>query len=427
MAGARIDSIANYLSGLGDPERDSGASSRPVRAYSLSDEELGWLYLQDDLAAIIVDELVEEALRGGFLIQGADDADPLLIDELYRVEALTKIENAAKDSRLWGESFLWLIVADGRALDQPLGPGEVVQLVELTARDLRVHAVQKDPLEAGWNEPVLYKLSQKDVIHASRLLRFVGERVPKRLDARGVSSVLQRPWNAVRRFSDVENATARIVQSFEQVVVSIGGLAQAQAQGHGDLVEARMKMLAVGRSILNTILLDADAGESYTRDTASVAGLPEILDRFALSVAKAARMPMTKLFGQAPSGLNTDGASGENTWNKRVATYRERELTPQIDRLCEALFKQAGGEPESWAVVWPPLDEPSLREMAETRKIVAETDAIYLDRGVRSPDQVARSRDGAAEWTMETEAPEDDVDFEKMQEVLRGIAIPEDD
>lgn|GEM_PF-5815311 len=425
----RIDSIANYLSGLGDPERDSGAASRPFMDQRLAPHEIDALYLQNDIAAIIVDELVEEALRNGFEIKDADNADPALVDDLYRLDVDGKFTEAAKTARLYGAAYLWVIINDGRELADEIGDGEVVQLIPYDQWDMRPHAVQGDKSQEGYGEPVLYRSRDGEIIHASRLLKFTGERLPRRLSQGGqepFDSVLQRPWPSIRRFTDVENAIARIVQSFEVSKISIGGLAQAMAaQGGAELIEARMRLIARSRSILNMILLDADAGEQYSRDTASVAGLTEIRMGLAESVAKSARMPMTTLFGQAPSGLNTDGNSGIQAWHKRVQTYRAQDLTPQIDRLATILFR--GNEPASWAVIWPALDEPSQRETAELRKMVAETDALYLDRGVRSPDQVARSRDGGAEWSMETESLDDDIDFSAFQEALSGVQLSEDD
>lgn len=193
-------------------------------------------------------------------------------------------------------------------------------------------------------------------------------------------------------------------------MVAISGLASVLQDDEGvEIIQRRMAMLAQGVSMLNMVLLDADAGESFTRQSSSVSGLPEMRDRFASSVAKAARMPETVLFGTAPSGLNTDGESGIQGWHKRVRAYQTHSLRRELEKLYKVLWcsrqgPSGGEEPESWRVEFPPLDEPGEREVAELRKMVAETDAIYLDRAVRSPDQVARSRDGAAGWSMETVA-----------------------
>ena len=74
----------------------------------------------------------------------------------------------------------------------------------------------------------------------------------------------------------------------------------------------------------------------------------------------------------------------------------------------------SGQIPDDWRIVWPPLDEPGEKEQAETRKSVAETDALYLDRGVRTPDQVARSRDGSAGWSGET-LPRDELEDGELE------------
>lgn len=435
----RVDSIANYLSGLGDPSVDSGASGRPTLMSRLELHELDYLYLQNDLAGIIVDEIVEDALRNGFTVNVTDGTDPDVGREIERLRAIVKLGRAAKWGRLYGAGYVLMVLDDGLDPAAPVEPERVKRVIELVDLDIwEVVPVrwQNDVTQPRFGEPDLYQVAPQSqggmsagqsvtTVHASRLLKFGGVALPRHLRAQNGGhddSVLQRPWDAIRRFCEAENGMARIVQSFERATISYAGLSSVLAKPEGEeLVAQRMQMLSRSISMINAVLLDADAGEQYERSSSSVAGLPEMRDRFAESVAKAARMPQTILFGTAPAGLNTDGESGIQAWHKRVHAYQEKVLQPELERLV-GLLLPPGLDIGDWDIAWNPLDEPSELEQAELRKVVAEIDAIYLDRGVRSPDQVARSRDGEAGWSMETEAPEEDAGYSAMMESLSKMS-----
>lgn len=398
----------------------------------LEPHELDILYLQNDLAGIIVDEIVEDALRNGFTVDMLDGTDPEVGAELERLDAIVKLSRAAKWGRLYGAGYVLMVLDDGLDLAAPVEPSRVrrvMGLVELDRWEVEPVRWQNDVTLPEFGEPDLYQVSPQSqgaaggnvttTVHASRLLRFGGTALPRHLRAQNDGhddSVLQRPWDAIRRFCEIESGMARIVQSFERATISVSGLASVMADTEGEqLLTARMELLSRSISMINAVLLDADAGEQYERSSSSVAGLPELRDRFAESVAKAARMPQTILFGTAPEGLNTDGESGIQAWHKRVHAYQEKVLQPELERLI-ALLLPHDADLADWDIAWAALDEPTELEVAELRHKVAETDAIYLDRGVRSPDQVARSRDGEAGWSMETDAPEEDAGYATMME-----------
>ena len=85
-----------------------------------------------------------------------------------------------------------------------------------------------------------------------------------------------------------------------------------------------------------------------------------------------------------------------------------------------------GVELDNWSIQFVPLWQNTEEQEAIVRKIVAETDAIYLDRGVLDPAEVAVSRFGGNRWSMNTEVdlenrnigfdPEEVSELEKEKE-----------
>jgi hypothetical protein len=87
---------------------------------------------------------------------------------------------------------------------------------------------------------------------------------------------------------------------------------------------------------------------------------------------------------------------------------QESKLKPCMEKLIRYLMLSIdgpfhGNEPENWSVQFKPLWQNTEEQDAIVMKIVAETDAMYIDRGVLDVDEVAISRFGGSKWSMNTE------------------------
>ena len=123
------------------------------------------------------------------------------------------------------------------------------------------------------------------------------------------------------------------------------------------------------------------------------ARLQVVQQKAMLRLAAAARMPVTRLFGRAPAGLNATGESDTVNWHERVGAYQRDILKPRLDRLVQMVARSLGlAEPEAWAVKFPSLQQESEKDKAETRHLVAKTDHIYVTDGVHRPEEVAIAR-----------------------------------
>ena len=74
-----------------------------------------------------------------------------------------------------------------------------------------------------------------------------------------------------------------------------------------------------------------------------------------------------------------------------------------------------GDIPESWELIYLPLDEESAADRATRQKTIAETDKIYMDGQVLSPQRVEDSRFGPDGWQDEIQ-PEEEGDAQTAEE-----------
>lgn len=382
------DSIANYLTGLGTSQ-DATLAGRPTGLEDrLTPEELAALYIVDDLARRIVEEPVDDALRGGWELFSPDGATALAFPAHLPVKA--EVRRAWLWGRLYGLGAVLMVPPPTYNLSQPRPPGVDVQLINLVA----FPGSDMSPVryDGGLGSPRYGRASSYRInptnnaaallgqelgeVHESWLLLFEGNLLPpemRQLNDDAEDSVLQAVWGVLRRFLQTEQALASIVTRFETATISVAGLQSVLAAKDGtELLTRRMGLFTQSLSLLNAALIDADAGEKYERKFAQVAGLDAIWDRMAHSVAKASGIPMTRLFGMSPSGLGTDDKSGRANWRGRVASLQELSLLPALLTLGDA-----NGCP-GLKVDFPPLDEVA----PEDKAIMDESFARMATQGV---------------------------------------------
>ena len=248
-------------------------------------------------------------------------------------------------------------------------------------------------------------------VHESRIIRFEGVRLTRRQMRR------QRGWGdsayvrvaeEIRDFQALYDNVAQLMTDVSQAVYKVKGLAEilASAQGSQQFM-ARIQALDAARSSIRAMVLDTE-GEEFERKGTPLGGIGEIIDKFMLRLAAAVELPVALLMGQSPAGLNATGDSDVRWFYDRMSSMQERELTPPLKRLCAMLFaaKQGptnGRTPTKWQIVHRPLWQLDEKQQADMHLSQAQADALYIDRQVTTPEEIAKSRFGGAKYSMDTQ------------------------
>lgn len=463
-AAFRMDSWLNVLTGVGGTSSKAGAFTFTARDL-LPDATLQALYEQDGFAAAIIDCVPDEAMRQGFSVTTGDEAvDAALASVLERLGARQRLNEAWAWGRLYGGGAVFVGADDGRDPREPLdlmAVRSVRFLTTLERQDLTPARWVTDPLSPGFGDVEVYRLARTGggggndtrEVHASRLLRFYGARTTARRRAQiqgwGVSE-LQRVYDKLQQFNATFAAVGELLQDGSQGVFKVKDLFELMSEDRRGDLKTRMETLDMGKSVAKSILVDADS-ESYERvDTGALSGYPDTLDKFALLLAGAARIPVTILMGQAPAGLSATGDSDIRWFYDRVRTQQQSVLAPQVTRLarilCAAKDGPTGGAiPSTLTPVFPPLWQLTDAEKADLRAKQATTDAAYITAQVLTPEEVALSRFPKAGWSPETVVDLDarraameagaqgegggDLDHEEVAAILARVAgreIPRD-
>lgn len=440
LAGAlRADSAStawggwsNAITGLGtDADKSTGWRFTPPRQWTVN--ELGGLFDGDSIAKRAVSAVVEDGLRGGFelAVNGDTSAGEAWLKKadaaIARAGQVTSFSELVHEilieARLYGGVLAVPIREAGHPLT-PLAPGEPVFSIQWAEPDV-AHVLDwfDDPRSPRIGQPWIWGVqlqtgagaSINAEVHYSRVFPVFGNTSPQRrrflrsLYRFWPPSVLYPVLEALRLFRSAMAGLGVLLQDFGQGVYLVSDLDQVLTTGNDGATQLAewMQVRDTLKSAVNAIVLDAGGKdknpESYSRQSVTLTEVSNLIDRFMALVSEATSTPISRLFGQAPSGLSTDDLSGTRAWYDQCATFRTRRAEPTIRELISACenMEGVGPAPAGYEIEWPSLWQYSPAEESEARLKVAQGDAIYLAEGVVTPEAVGRTRAQPDGWRQE--------------------------
>ncbi|WP_128566318.1 DUF1073 domain-containing protein [Methylobacterium crusticola] len=396
------DRLANLVSGLGGP-RDKSTGNLHVHV-PRARAELDAAYRDNWLARKVVDIVPFDMLREWRAWQ----APPAEVAAIEASEARLRLRGtllqALRLARLHGGAAL--LIGDGAPdpaaplVPEAVGQGGLRYLHVLPRGAIQAGAVERDPLSPWFGEPALYTVSGGQTVHPSRVVRLLGAPLPDAAGDGWGDSVLQALLEAVDQATAAAAHIAAMLPEAKQDVISVPGLSQHLSTEDGtQRLTERFAYAARMKGLFGMLLLEGDGrspeGERYQQKQIDFSGLPEVARLFLQVAAGAADIPVTRLIGQSPAGLNATGESDIRNYYDHVAARQTVELTPAIARLDALLVRDAVGRHDgAIRYAWRPLAQASAREKAEVGRLKAETAATLAREGLVPPAVLAAGVEG---------------------------------
>lgn len=372
------DSLVSFVSRLGT-ERDKAATvfySNPV----LTDDQIVAAYRGSWLPRKIIDIPALDSCRKWRDWQADDDVIELIEKEEKRLNVKGKILEASKKGRLFGGAALYIGTGDENPslpLDpEKIGKAGIKHLTVLTRRQLKAGTIDRDPESEWFNKPENYYLTgvngKQLIIHPSRLVLFNGAMAPDD-DISGMTqgwgeSILTATLDAIKNADSTAGNIASLIFEAKIDIIKIPGFTENIGnKAYEDAILSRYTLANTIKGINGTLILDAE--EEYESKSAQLAGLTDILMAFMQIVSGAADIPVTRLLGQSPAGMNATGTSDMKNYHDRIQSIQELELTPAMARLDECIIRSAtGARDEAIYYDWAPLEQMSEKERADIFK-----------------------------------------------------------
>ncbi|MEN0115424.1 MAG: phage portal protein [Agrobacterium cavarae] len=385
------DSLTSLVSRMGT-DRDKAATTFYSHTY-LTDEQLIAAYSTSWLPRKIVDIPALDACRKWRDWQAKKPQIEAIEEEEKRLNVKGKILEAAKKGRLFGGAAVYIGTGDANPAEplqvDKITKGGLKYLNVMTRRQLSGGETERNPESDWYGKPKLYTLTgangQQIAIHPSRLVLFTGampadDEITNNPWQGWGDSVLQSTLDAVKNAdSTAGNIASLIFEAKIDIIRLPNFMASLGNEEYKRKILERYTLANTSKGINGTLLLDKE--EEYESKSAQLAGLTDILMAFMQIVAGAADIPVTRLLGQSPAGMNSTGTSDMKNYHDRIQSMQELEFQPAMARLDEAIERSADVRDPDVHYRWSPLEQMSEKERAEIFKTTADAARTIVGSG----------------------------------------------
>jgi uncharacterized protein len=370
---ATADSFQNFAAGLGlGVNQQASAAGYGYNPITRIRTLLEWIHRGSWLGGVAIDVVGDDMTRMGVELRG--DLDPEDIEHLDRAATSWSIWQAINDtikwSRLYGGclAYMWI---DGQKSDTPLRLDTVGRnqfkgllvldrwMVEPTLNDLITDPGPDMGLPKYYISTADAPIKQGMKIHHSRCLRLEGIRLPwwQRISENmwGIS-VLERLYDRMVAFDSATTGAAQMVYKCYLRTYKIAGLREIVAAG-GDGLNGLIKFVDnMRRFQSNEGITLIDGEDDFSTLQYSFSGLSDVILQFGQQLSGALQIPLVRLFGQSPAGLNSTGESDLRMYYDGIKQQQEARLRVPVTRIYRALAASEGVKlPEGFSIDFRPL------------------------------------------------------------------------
>jgi uncharacterized protein len=360
-AGATMDSFVNLGQKLGvGADNATSTASYGYNPISRNRTLLEWMHRGSWIAGVAVDGVADDMTRAG--IEFHTDLPPDVMERLNASATALQVWDKLNETIRWGRLYggsICVALIDGQDLRSPLRLNTVAAgqfkgllpldrwMVDPSLEDLITDYGPSLGLpkyyRVGVNAPAL----AGQVVHHSRvMLRLEGVQLPhqQRLTENlwGIS-VLERLYDRMIAFDSATTGAAQLVYKSYLRTLKIEGFRDIVAAGGTSMngLLAYVDVMRRFQGIEGITLLDATDTFEVQQHSA-FSGLDSALNQFGQQLSGALQIPLVRLFGQSPAGLNSTGESDLRMYYDHINQQQNKTLLSGVTTIYRLLA--ASGE-----------------------------------------------------------------------------------
>ncbi len=395
------DSFQNFAArvglGTGNQHDQSGYGFNFLSRNRL---KLEAMYRSSWVVGQVVDVVADDMTRKGVKLSGlSDPKESENIDqEMDRLQVWGRLNKTIKWSRLYGGAIAVMMI-DGHDVSTPLNTNTIGKdqfkgllvldrwMVQPTLQDLVTE------LGPDYGTPRYYDVITDSVglcnqrVHYSRVIRMDGVELPYNQSiAENLwgQSVIERMEDRLTIFDSATLGAGQLVYKAHLRTYKVKGLRSLIAGG-GQLYEALVKQINLIRQWQsNEGLTLMDAEDTYESHQYNFSGLDNILLQFGQQISGATGIPLVRLFGQSPAGLNATGESDLANYYDNINQQQEGRLRTPLQILYAVLHMSVLGKPlpDSFSFKFASLWQLDDEKKANVAKGVAEAVIAVEEAGL---------------------------------------------
>lgn len=358
------------------------------------------MYRSSWVVGQVVDVVADDMTRKGVKLNGlSDPKESEKIDqEMDRLQVWGRLNKSIKWSRLYGGAIAVMMI-DGQNVSTPLNLNTISKdqfkgllvldrwMIQPTLQDLVTE------LGPDYGTPRYYDVITDSVglcnqkVHYSRVIRMDGVELPYNQSiAENLwgQSVIERLEDRLTIFDSATLGAGQLVYKAHLRTYKVKGLRSLIAAG-GQLYEALVKQInQIRQWQSNEGLTLMDADDTYEAHQYNFSGLDNILLQFGQQISGATGIPLVRLFGQSPAGLNATGESDLANYYDNINQQQEGRLRTPLQILYAVLHMSVLGKPlpDSFSFKFASLWQLDDEKKANVAKGVSEAVIAVEEAGL---------------------------------------------
>ncbi len=400
-----LDAFSNVLArlGAGTPNLLEG-TEYSLQRMSRDFNTLNALYRESWIVRRIIDVIPADMLKNWITItSGLDpDVEKRLSLTLRRTQLIDKLKRGMQWGRLYGGALgVMLVKHQGYDLSQPLQldwimPGDFAGLLIFD----RWNGVNpsseliEDISDPDYGYPKYYTVTDPAgggsvKIHHSRVVRFTGNTLPfweEIAEMQWGASVVESIFDELRKRDNVSWNIAQLTFMANIRVLKMQDLGQLLAATDNESQAELLRTLEAQNMLLNNMGMQVmDAADGLETHQYTFGGLADCYQQFIMDISGAAEIPVTRLFGRSPSGLNATGESDLQNYYDMIAEKQESYLRPILNKVLPPfIISTLGSLPDDFDFEFDPVAEPTDKERADLAKCGTDNVVAAYNAGLIS-------------------------------------------
>ena len=394
-----VDGFDNFVSRLGlNNDNTLSAGYYTFNLLTRNRVQLEAAYRGSWVVGAVVDSVAEDMTRAGIEIttneQDADIKD--IQSSISKLKIWQSLCDLTKWSRLYGGA-IGVLDIQGQDLATPLDPSTVQQgqfkgivvydrwqlnpdldQVIKNGPDIGLPAYYYVVTSQAQTDPTNPTPTGQIKIHHSRCIRMIGIQLPffqAITEMMWGESILERLWDRLIAFDNATMSSASLIDRANLRTVGIEGLREIIASG-GKAQEGLQAMFEMMRLMqVNEGLTLIDKNDEFASTAYSFAGLSDMMLQFGQQLSGASGIPLIRLFGQAPAGLNSTGDGDIRMYYNNINAQQESRLRGGVTMILKVLWQSVYGKPspKDLEFTFTPLWQTSALDKTVIAKSNTET------------------------------------------------------
>jgi uncharacterized protein len=405
------DSFVNFANRLGIGAGNiNSAATYNFNPITRNRIRMDWAYRGSWVCGVVVDCVAEDMTREGVDFVSSDAPNKLMqfdIETIQPTGTWPALLDTIKWGRLYGGSG-GLIMIEGQDTKDPFDPRDVgrdqykgvLPLDRWSLWPTLDHLVQEWGPDIG--KPMWYDLTPDYGtglpymrIHHSRLLRLEGVKLPywqAITENLWGMSVIERLWDRLVAFDSATTGAAQLVYKAHLRTYAVEGLRKIIALGGKEFDGLIAQVEAIRRFQSSEGLTLIDAKDTFAVHPYGFEGLDDVLLQFGQQLAGAAQIPLTRLFGQSPAGLNATGESDLRMYYDNIRRQQVNQFSRPLRVIYHSAYRSQFGAdpPRDWHLDFKPLWLLTEAEKAQIAGTLTDAALGGYEKGLLSREQTLK-------------------------------------